>query len=646
MVRDGTAPRHGMSSGGGTPLPGYTIRVYSSASAPRILTPPWPFGCDSGRGAASVMDDDFNLLGALIAERYAVERVVAKGGYGVVYRATHLALDMPVALKVLRVPAGFSVENQRLFIKQFEDEAKIIARLHHPAIVRVLDRGVIVFQDYSEAPWMVLEWIDGVTLAEDLQRRLGRRSRSSAECLRLCRPVLEALAIAHADNVVHRDLKPGNLMLPTFSTATKSLGERASMPRMRVLDFGIAKVTTGPEAPGTGHTSTSAAMPAYTPRYAAPEQVSGTRTGPWTDVHALGLILTEMLVGRGAYTAEDKMELQIQVLGERRPTPGVHGVDVGPWEAVLTKAMSLRPADRYADAGALLRALDEAAAPSPVARELPKDVRGLRLVFLAPAGVPPPVLLERLPLVLGRSEEADVPLPFSSISREHAKLSLDGERLTIEDMGSSNGIQVNGERVTRAPLAAGDMVQLGVVEFRVARRGDSTVVIQKSGRDDDTPRASRAWLPVLSVVGGGLFVAFATVALVGAFGRRAPVERQRLASLQAPVDVPRVTVASRAVADVPPTSESEAVVERRTPLERAQRCRRVFSTEAERNDCVIRELRDGGSSELELRTLVAAYQATGQHTAAAGVMRNYIEQYPYGPMTGTFQQYLLRNNGN
>ena len=128
-----------------------------------------------------------------------------------------------------------------------------------------------------------------------------------------------------------------------------------------------------------------------------------------------------------------------------------------------------------------LAALNDPLAPASAASApVPEHIRGMRVVFLAPAGVPAPVMLDRLPMILGRSESADIALAYSSISREHARLFVEDDKLFIEDMGSSNGVQVNGEKHRKSELAAGDMVQLGVVEFRVARRGDSTVVIQRA----------------------------------------------------------------------------------------------------------------------------------------------------------------------
>ncbi|MFO0628729.1 MAG: FHA domain-containing protein [Polyangiales bacterium] len=147
--------------------------------------------------------------------------------------------------------------------------------------------------------------------------------------------------------------------------------------------------------------------------------------------------------------------------------------------------------------------------PGAGAAAVPEHIRGLRVVFLAPAGVPAPVALDRLPIIMGRSEAADVALPFSSISREHARLFIEEEKLFIEDMGSSNGVQVNGEKHRKVELAPGDMVQLGVVEFRIARRGDSTVVIRSTAETEGTKTGKSNKGLVAGVVFGGLALGLA-----------------------------------------------------------------------------------------------------------------------------------------
>ena len=157
------------------------------------------------------------------------------------------------------------------------------------------------------------------------------------------------MALAHEEGIAHRDIKPGNLMMVT---------SRRGDTKMKLLDFGIAKVMTDDDrAPSPGQTSTQPHLQMFSLEYAAPEQLSGTRTGPWTDVHALSLVLTEMLTGEQPYEGDDSVEIFSEALSRRRPTPDRWGLDVGPWEPVLQRALALRPADRYPDAGSLLKAL-------------------------------------------------------------------------------------------------------------------------------------------------------------------------------------------------------------------------------------------------------------------------------------------------
>ncbi len=177
--------------------------------------------------------DFFGLVGVTLDGKYDVERVVAEGGFGVVYRATHCGLRRPVAIKVLRTPAHLDAAPRAPFLEKFAPEARLIADLDHPAIVRVLDFGVGPVPNGEVAPWMVLEWLDGTPLEDDLEARRGAGGRSPAEALALLRPALEALAVAHEAGVAHRDLKPANLM--------RARGRRGESV-LRVLDFGIAKV--------------------------------------------------------------------------------------------------------------------------------------------------------------------------------------------------------------------------------------------------------------------------------------------------------------------------------------------------------------------------------------------------------------------
>jgi serine/threonine-protein kinase len=299
--------------------------------------------------------DRFGLAGQRLDNKYDVEGEVAEGGFGVVYRGKHRALQTSVAIKVLKMPAEFSEAARTEFAKKFLAEAQTLAQLQHPAIVRALDFGVSPMPSGETAPWMVLEWVEGQSLHAWLAAR-GGRPCTPEETLALLRPVFEALAVAHDHGIAHRDIKPANIMIPAV---TPGRSMRGYGPAARVLDFGIAKAMRPEETSGSGATRTASGLLAFSLQYAAPEQVGATRTGPWTDVHALALVLTEMLTGRRPYPGTDNMEITMSVLSPTRPTPAAFGVDAGPWEPVLARALAVRPTDRYSHAAEMLQALEE-----------------------------------------------------------------------------------------------------------------------------------------------------------------------------------------------------------------------------------------------------------------------------------------------
>jgi tRNA A-37 threonylcarbamoyl transferase component Bud32 len=303
--------------------------------------------------AADAPVDRFKLVGSVLEQKFKVERLVAEGGFGIVYYGAHITLEKAIAIKVLKTPSEFNEKARNEFAEKFALEAKTIARMSHPNIVQVLDFGVSEMPSGERAPWMVLEWMTGQTLDELLEARRGQGGRSPAEAFALLKPVLEALAYAHEEGVAHRDIKPANIMVVQTKRG----------PTVRLMDFGIAKLMDENEQAGSGNTRTRTTMNAFSPQYASPEQISNTRTGPWTDVHALGLILTEVLTDQPPYDAEDMTELYAEILSPQRPTPAKRGMDAGPWEQVLAKALAIKPEERFRTAGELLAALEEAIPP-------------------------------------------------------------------------------------------------------------------------------------------------------------------------------------------------------------------------------------------------------------------------------------------
>lgn len=302
--------------------------------------------------ASNEPNDPFELVGTILERKVRIDRAVAEGGFGVVYLGHHLSLDCRVAVKVLRPttsqpdPDAWADAMERFVL-----EAQAIAKVRHPAVVRIMDSGIAAPSSAPQGvPWMVLEWIEGETLREHLHARRALQSpamgRSRRETLELLRPVLEAIAEAHEVGLVHRDLKPSNVMLERGGAA-------------RVLDFGTAKLLGDEPIVPSGETTTAESMRAFSAVSAAPEQLAGTRTGPWTDVYSLALMVTEVTCDRAPYPEDDPAARYAAAFdAHHRPTPRKFGIDCGAWESVLERALAVRPSERQENARALLTALE------------------------------------------------------------------------------------------------------------------------------------------------------------------------------------------------------------------------------------------------------------------------------------------------
>ncbi|MEZ4371255.1 MAG: serine/threonine-protein kinase [Polyangiaceae bacterium] len=300
------------------------------------------------------IDPGASLLNKLLDGRYRLERELGEGGSGRVFAATHIALESQVAVKVLNLPANLSVEQHARRLDDFLEEARTLTRLRHPNIVTAIDLGVVEV-DGVLRPYFVMELCQGLSLRDFIEDHGGV---GLAVAWQLVEPLVRAVAHAHRLGVVHRDIKPGNVMLDTHPE------DGSWVPKL--IDFGVAKAIQVDVEPGTGRTQTTSGASPYTPAYAAPEQVVGGRTGPWTDVHALGLLFIELVTGMPAYDGEDP---RMRVIDGNRPSASAHGVDVGAFAPVLERAVSLKPQDRYRDAGELLTALLACAVDAGLAAE-------------------------------------------------------------------------------------------------------------------------------------------------------------------------------------------------------------------------------------------------------------------------------------
>jgi serine/threonine-protein kinase len=262
-------------------------------------------------------DDEPRVLG----NRYEITKAIARGGMARVYLARDRSLDRPVAVKEL-VPEFAADES---FVERFRREAQAAANLTHPNIVGVYDWGT---QDNTY--FIIMEYVDGPVLSKVLRDEGPLHPRRAAE---LASEVAAALGFAHSRGVVHRDVKPGNVILTSSGQA-------------KVTDFGIARAMSAPE-----ENLTQAGSVMGTATYFSPEQAQGLQVDQRSDLYSLGVVLFEMVTGRTPFTGETPLAIAYKHVQDQPPAPStlVSGLPAG-LEAVIMKLLRKRPEDRYANA--------------------------------------------------------------------------------------------------------------------------------------------------------------------------------------------------------------------------------------------------------------------------------------------------------
>ncbi len=261
------------------------------------------------------------MRGTFIDNRYAVLDVLGEGGMARVYLAHDNVLDRDVALKFLREQYA----SDEGFVERFRREAKNAAALNHPSVVQVYDQGRT---QEDGTYYMAMEYVPGGTLKERIKKEGPLQPNEAA---RIASRVAEALEVAHTRGIVHRDIKPQNVLLSASGEA-------------KVADFGIARAASS-------KTITETNLILGTSAYMSPEQVRGDRVGPASDLYSLGVVLYEMLTGELPYTADDPIATAMKHLDE----PPRHPRDANPavaeeLDALVAKLLSKRPEDRYASA--------------------------------------------------------------------------------------------------------------------------------------------------------------------------------------------------------------------------------------------------------------------------------------------------------
>src|SRR5262245_58392885 len=292
--------------------------------------------------------DPLNIVGQTVAEKYRIEKLVGEGGFAVVYRALHTIWKKPVAIKFFNGLASAPVDQREELQEAFVQEGALLTELSSQtaAIVQARDIGTLTLPDGQWMPFMVLEWLEGATLDELLERERAttRQPFNLNEVYALLAQVAAALDVAHGKGIAHRDIKPANLFVLAGDARSGRVG-------VKVLDFGVAKMMSDNTQLKAALAKTGMGVTSFTPQYAAPEQFTRSygATGPWTDVYALALVAVEMLTLRPALDGDDIVQLGFASGNpERRPTPRTLGVAVpDAVEAVFQKALSVSPKDRF-----------------------------------------------------------------------------------------------------------------------------------------------------------------------------------------------------------------------------------------------------------------------------------------------------------
>ncbi|MBM4355826.1 MAG: serine/threonine protein kinase [Deltaproteobacteria bacterium] len=391
------------------------------------------------------------LVGRVVGDHLVVGKI-GSGGFGSVYVALQMPLFMKTALKMLKVEAGQGSSTEAHQVR-FEKEAQALARLVHPNIVRLIKYGM-----FGGMPYIVMEYVGtGRDLARELaDRKLGNRGFSLAEVRRIVTQVAHALEAAHNENVIHRDIKPGNIMLQPVE---------GNPLYVRVLDFGLAKMVAD------GSESTVAMG---TPLYMAPEQYLGRDIGPWTDLYAAALVCFEMLTGRRAFSATNSQELYLQKISSTFSVTHEAGEAGVPPPVVqfMRKATAKEPSERFrnvpeflAELNAMFDALERA------------GLRSLHTEAVGAAGEAGVVSAEVL--VPGAAAEADAATLTS--------LPLEGREEYAEAEGTSTG--AGSKRWIVPAVAAAVALGLLVSALLLWPSGASEIALSETREGDQVEPA-------------------------------------------------------------------------------------------------------------------------------------------------------------
>lgn len=410
-------------------------------------------------------------------DSYRLDAVVGDGGMGTVFRAQDLNLDRQVAVKLMH--AHFARRPE--FRERLRQEAKIAASFDHPSIVRIFDFG-----ETDDLSYIVMEYITGGSLRDHLQRlQSQQRYLPSEHSLQIGYQIAGALQYAHGRGLIHRDVKPSNIILKRLPRPD----DPDEMPFRAVLtDFGLVKVLEGERLTQSGATL-------GTPIYMSPEQCRGQVLDGRSDLYSLGVVLYELFTNRLPFQFKSLAEaVEGHAAGIMPPPPSsVNPAVPAVIDVILEKALTKAAGGRYQSAeemsvalrSALTAMSDEptevysqviaAAAPlatgAAVARPVQEPPEGFVLTIETPGYPSNDVPLTKTPISLGRGANNDIVLPATGVSREHAILQATEAGWSVVDKDSANGSLLNGARIGTAEareFQPGDELQIGPYRLRLA----------------------------------------------------------------------------------------------------------------------------------------------------------------------------------
>jgi serine/threonine-protein kinase len=489
------------------------------------------------------------LVGQLLDGRYRLDRVIARGGMATVYLGTDTRLDRQVAVKVMHRALAEDPE----FVARFTREAKAAARVSAPEVVAVHDQGT---DARTGLAYLVMEHVQGITLRQLLQ---DRGALTPARAVAVLEPVLRALAAAHTAGLVHRDVKPENVLL-------------ADDGRVKVADFGLARAIE------TSNLTQTTGLLIGTVAYLAPEQVETGTADARSDVYATGVLLWELLTGAPPYAAESPLSVAYRHVHEDVPPPSTAAAGIPPaLDDLVVRATRRDPEARPQDAGAFLadllvvkQALPSVAEPAStqptlvVPRRVTPPTQKQPVTEAAPADQPPRRSRKRLALVLllvlallalgggyylGSYRYTRAPSVLTKTLAQ-ATDTLDRAGLDVRhgDDRYSETI-ARGLVVAQEPGPNGRVAKGGTVTLHLSKGPDRREVPVVEGKD--VPTATAALRTVGLVVAGTPSYVFSQTVAKGLVVRTDPAAGTRLRPGTAvqlvlskgkePVDVPNVT---------------------------------------------------------------------------------------------------------